>query len=74
MKEIVDWIKADHVPAKCVLTVYDSIILEVREDCIDEVAHHVKNVMTQYEIGVPLVADAKVGRSCGTMSKYAFKD
>lgn len=63
------WIEDDFVPAKLVLTVYDSIILEVREDAVDKVAHGVRNIMESWPVmhSMPIVADLKVGRAWGSM-------
>ena len=60
--------------AKVVLAVHDSIMMEVREDMLDEVAWTVKGIMTSWEsAGVPLVVDQKAGKSWGSLSAYPAK-
>jgi uracil-DNA glycosylase family 4 len=62
------WIDREKIPAKLVLTVYDSIMLEVDDAAVDDVLANVHRIMTQWEsMGVPLVAEAKVGESWGTL-------
>jgi len=64
------WIEDEMVPTKLVLTVYDSIIQEVREDVVEEVARNTKRIMEQWPSrGVPIVADLKVGRAWGSLEK-----
>jgi len=70
--ECVRWIKADAVPAKLVLTVYDSLMFDVREDALNEVLATVPEIMTNWPTGdppVPLVVDAEVGPSWGSLEK-----
>jgi DNA polymerase-1 len=57
--------------AKLVLTVHDSVLLEVPEGEVDSVAVAVKTIMESWPSGpVPLVVDFKVGQSWGTMGGY----
>ena len=57
--------------AKQVLTVYDSVLLEVREDSVPMVAKKVVEISESHRFGkVPLVAEAKVGYAWGTMEDY----
>lgn len=65
------WIDDNFVPAKLVLTVYDSILAEVREDAVVEYALGAKRIMEGWPVlhGMPLVAEAKVGRAWGSMQK-----
>jgi DNA polymerase I-like protein with 3'-5' exonuclease and polymerase domains len=66
---VVDWILSDAVPAKLILAVHDSLLLEVRDDAVDEVTHAVKDIMTSWNSeNVPLVVDGKIGQSWGSMS------
>jgi DNA polymerase I-like protein with 3'-5' exonuclease and polymerase domains/uracil-DNA glycosylase len=68
--DVVDWILEDTPPAKLVLSVYDSLLLEVDEDAVDEVAWQVNRRMTQWDsLGVPIVVDFKVGERWGSMEK-----
>ena len=71
---VVQWLEADVVPAKLVLAVHDSLLLEVDISAVDEVAHQVRRIMTSWPVanGVPLEVDAKIGPSWGTMSTYDF--
>ena len=59
--------------AKLVLTVYDSILLEVAEADVDELIVGVTDIMESWRMdgGVPLVADVKVGKSWGSLENYA---
>ncbi len=70
--ELRQWIKKERVPAYLINSVYDSIMLEVRNDCIADVAQKMREVMTGWpSVGVPLVADLEVGESWGNMQKLA---
>lgn len=68
-----DWILSDGIEdlVKMVLTVYDSILFECALDMVDEVVATGRGVMESWPLeGVPLVADAKVGHSWGSMVDY----
>lgn len=70
---VVQWILAmgleDRV--KLVLTVHDSILLEVREDWLSATAKKVHEIMTGWDSAdVPLVADFKAGGAWGSLKKY----
>lgn len=70
---VVDWILAESVPAKVVLTVHDSVMLEVRERYLDTVAHKVREIMVGHNSnGVPIDVEAKYGPAWGTMKDYKF--
>lgn len=57
--------------AKLVLSVYDSVLLEVRDGRVDEVAQRVVKICEAQPLGeVPLVAEAKVGRAWGSMKAW----
>lgn len=64
-----DWIEADMVPARLVLTVYDSIMVEARKDVVAEVGRALTEIMTSWPTahGVPLKVDLKHGYSWGSM-------
>lgn len=69
--EIVDWIEGDNIDAKVVNTVHDSIIIECNEHEIDDVVDTARAIMEQWpSMGVPLVADAEIGWSWGTLVDY----
>lgn len=75
---IADWIEQNHIHARVVATVHDSIILEVEADdrLIDTVAKKCLNIMatvpTQYlpNCTVPFKADAEVGYSYGGLEEW----
>jgi len=71
ISETVQWILDDEVPAKLVMPVHDSLLLEVREDTVDETLAQVRRIMTSWPAanGVPLVADAKIGSSWADLKK-----
>jgi DNA polymerase-1 len=53
------------------LTVYDSILAEVREGQVDEAREIMERIMTQWptRAGVPLKVDTKIGHNWGSMEK-----
>lgn len=71
--EVVAWLLAHpEVRARLVLTVHDSLVLEVHVDDLDTVRRAVKLIMERHRVGdVPLVADEKVGRTYGSLKKPA---
>jgi uracil-DNA glycosylase family 4 len=71
LAECVKWLVEDAVPAKLVLTVHDSLIFEVRKDALNEVLATVPEIMTSWPVnnGVPLLVDAEVGPSWGSLEK-----
>lgn len=72
MIEVVKWIDADAVPAKLVLPIHDSIMLEVREDAVNEVIPAVTEIMTQWDSqGVPIKVDVEMGKMWGSLEKVA---
>lgn len=72
------YLRENHLDAKIVTTVHDSIILEVRDDpqLIDKVAQECLNIMASTpqmyvsDCDVPFKADAEVGYSWGNMSEW----
>lgn len=70
--ETVDWLLGDGVPAKLLVTIHDSMLLEVRRDALDEVFERVPQIMCAHptKSGVPLAADAKAGLTWGDMKKW----
>jgi uracil-DNA glycosylase family 4 len=66
--ELVRWIEREKVPAKLVLTVHDSILIECDENIAAEVAGKVREVMTSWPSGdVPLLVDMEQGYTWGSM-------
>ena len=67
--EIVRWIDDEGVPAKVVLTVHDSIVLEVRKDARARVLREVPRIMCGWGGmgGVPVKVDVSEGESWGSM-------
>lgn len=68
--DTVRWLKDSDFPGKAVLTVYDSIMLEVREDCEKEAGDKLRSIMEARDCeGVPIVADISTGRSWGSLQE-----
>ena len=68
--DIVRWIKEEKIPAKVVIPVHDSVMVEVREDYLTEAAFCVRSMMQGHYSGdVPLVVDQKVGLNWGDLEK-----
>lgn len=62
------WIEEDDVPAKLVLTVYDSIVAEVRCDAVEEYIYGSRRIMESWPAkGMPIVADFKRGFAWGSL-------
>ena len=75
LAECVQWIEEDGIDdvVKLVLTVHDSLMFEVRDDMVDETIWTARAIMTGWNsLGVPLVVDAKTGRSWGSMEDYEY--
>ncbi len=73
--KIVDWIIDEAIPAKVILTVHDSIMLEVREKYLSEVAHKTREIMCSHNsLGVRIDVEAKSGQAWGSMEKFDFGD
>jgi DNA polymerase I-like protein with 3'-5' exonuclease and polymerase domains len=75
--ETVRWLLTENAPAKLVLTVHDSIMLEVREDWVERVILKVKAIMEGWPCEgaagpVPLIADVEVGRAWGSLEPMDF--
>ena len=69
--EVVRWLRDDVVPAKLVLTVHDSLLLEVRSDAFEEVAGQVRRIMRSwYSWDVPLEVDLERGPTWGALQKW----
>lgn len=73
----VEWILSEGLGdiVKLILPVHDSLLFDVREDMVPEVLHTVREIMTGWPSqGVPLVVDAKVGRSWGEMKDVNWEE
>jgi DNA polymerase-1 len=67
---VVDWITCNGVPARLCLPIHDALLLEIRDDCVDEVAHAVRGIMTGWPSGnVPMVVDIDVGPDWGHLER-----
>lgn len=62
------------IPAKVVITVHDSIMLEVKVEDVAEVARKVGEIMLKWRTlnGVPLKVDFKTGRSWGSLKDFSL--
>lgn len=70
---LVEWIQSTGIEDRCklVLTVYDSILLEVRRDFVAEAADKMRAVMTGWNSGgVPLHVDMEIAEAWGSLKKY----
>lgn len=67
--DVLRWIREDRIPAEVNLIVHDSILLRVRKELAAEVLAYTKDAMTSLPMpnGVPLVADAKQGKTYGEL-------
>lgn len=71
LSEVVNWIDDDCVPAELVLAIHDALLLNVKEDAVEEVARNVSRIMTQWpSAGVPIEVDVEVGPAWGSLKKY----
>jgi DNA polymerase-1 len=72
LASVAQWILDECIPAKLILAVHDSLILEVEHDCLDEVAKKVRSIMIGWPTlhHVPLDVDMKIGPSWGSLLKY----
>lgn len=67
----VAWLQATNYPARLVLPIHDALLFECKEGAVDDLVHEVGRIMTDRETGgVPLVVDAEVGPSWGSLEKY----
>ena len=70
--QVVDWLVGNGIPAKLLVTIHDSMLLEVRNDCMSEVFDKVLEIMCSHRTknGVPLAADGKCGTTWARMQKW----
>jgi DNA polymerase-1 len=65
------WLAEDGLPADVVLTVHDSLVLDVRDDAVAEVVPEVIAIMEGWNSGgVRLRVDCEVGRAWGSLKPY----
>lgn len=68
---VVNWIHEDAVPAKLVLPVHDSLLLDTHQDAVEEVIHQAHRIMTSWNAnGVPISVDVETGHSWGSLQRY----
>lgn len=68
--ETTDWILEERVPAKVVLSWHDALVLDVREDALEEVTSVLPAIMTSFPCGgVPLDVEVKVGYTLGSLGE-----
>lgn len=68
---LVAWVRSAQLPAKVVLTVHDSVVLEVRNDAIDHVAQGVVAIMQDHHsMGMPLKVDVEVGPTLADLKPW----
>jgi DNA polymerase-1 len=75
LTECVRWIVEDGLEddVKLVLAVHDSLMFDVREAMVPELLATAHDIMTSWpSVGVPLVVDAKMGRSWGSLEDVAI--
>lgn len=80
--QIHDWIEENNIDAKIVITVHDSIVLEVIDDTqvVDKVAQKCLDIMSSTplkyipECTVPFKADAEVGYSWGALKEWVIEN
>lgn len=71
------YLRKNNIPALPLITVYDSILFEVREDVVDSFIRRIKPMIEDFSIygfdwlNVPIVADAEVGERWGSLKKAA---
>ncbi len=64
---MVEAIVFDGLPARLILTVYDSLIFEVPREHVEEVANAAREAMTGYDVEPRLKADVDVGPDLGNL-------
>lgn len=74
MIETHDWIQESGVDARLLITVHDSVILEVREEQVDMVARKIKSIMedvgTRWMPQIPWQADMEAGSNWGELKEF----
>lgn len=69
--ELVRWTQDEEPRVKVIMTVHDSIVLEVPDDLVASSIAMGKSIMTQWATTlVPMVVDAEVGQNWGAMEKW----
>lgn len=68
---VVRWVLESGLPVKVVLTVHDSVVLEVRDDVVDLVATNVVAIMQSHDsLGMPLKVDVEVGPTLADLAAW----
>ena len=58
------WIEQDAPPVRMIMQVHDELVLEVREDVLDDAQKEIRTLMEQAaELAIPLVVDVGVGKN-----------
>jgi uracil-DNA glycosylase family 4 len=72
LAEMVSLILDDGLPAKLILTVHDSLLFEVKEEDLHEVAHVANTVMCGWPTphNVPLEVDLEAGKTWSSLERY----
>ena len=64
MLTVSDWLSAESVPAYLVMQVHDELVLEVREDAVEEISSALcARMSAAAELAVPLLVEAGEGRN-----------
>ncbi len=68
--EVVRWTREECPEVRLIMTVHDSLMLEVPDSYVNDAAREVRRIMTsRYTGGVPLVVDTEVGQNWGQLKK-----
>jgi len=66
MIDVDDWIQAENVPANLVMQVHDELVLEVKNDALEDVRKGVVELMsTAAELSIELLVEAESGPDWG---------
>lgn len=69
------WLQEDKLPARCILEVHDSIVIEARDEGVSEVAEGARAIMTSWPSAgtgkAALKVDVEVGQDWGHLEKLA---
>jgi len=64
MISVDDWLQQSGLDARVILQVHDELVVEVRDDLVDEVQARICPLMSQAaELDVPLLVEAGVGNN-----------
>lgn len=69
--ECIEWLQGTNLDAKLVISIHDSLMFDVAEDDLGEVAETAHDIMVSHNAdGLPLVVDIEEGPSWGALQKY----